>query len=459
MIIFLIPPTVARRICGAFFFFKGQVSVAPGRRNLPGKDVWIWILLDRILSLGILRLSAPLAAAGARIRQIADKSPAMARPTLLLPCLPALIVAALSAAPAPAQSPVSPAALSAYQAKLAQYERARSGYEEVASTYWEAVSEKRRQRNEKRRQRIAITADDYVLTQPPVYTGPPRPVDPLAPSLPPSEQQPIPVLADFLKAASDQFGFVPDLPQSDQDFKRAYARAASAAGLTQEQVVGVYAFETGGNGAYNTQAGVTPTRANAISPALGYNQLLSTNTVSLLAEFGNRYLAALRMKAVTLRGEAKRVMDRKVDALTRMIAYARSVPNRWSEQDRLAKTTVGGWGIHAAVLDIDLGPLLQVQKLANSLHFARMKGYTAPLNAAELELMNLTGDGNGFDMLTMPQSLRERVPTANFFQPQGYERNPVARRTGVVANLFADVEGKMAKSAQAPGAKDLAAAF
>ena len=30
--------------------------------------------------------------------------------------------------------------------------------------------------------------------------------------------------------------------------------------------------------------------------------------------------------------------------------------------------------------------------------------------------MNLTGDGNGFDMVSMPQSLRERVPTANFFQ-------------------------------------------
>ena len=67
------------------------------------------------------------------------------------------------------------------------------------------------------------------------------------------------------------------------------------------------------------------------------------------------------------------------------------------------------------------------------MHFARAKGYMAPLTAAELELMNLTGDGNGFDMVSMPQALRERVPTANFFQQSGYERNPVARRTGVVA--------------------------
>jgi hypothetical protein len=207
------------------------------------------------------------------------------------------------------------------------------------------------------------------------------------------------------------------------------------------------------------QAGVTPTRPNAISPALGYNQLLSTNTVSLLAEFGERYLAALRMKTVQMRGEAKRQYERKIKAFERMVAYSRTVPRRWGEQDKLAKQTRGGWGVHAAVLDIDVGPMLQVQKLIDSVHFAKMKGYTAPLTAPELELMNLTGDGNGFDMVTMPQALRERVPTANFFQRNGYERNPVARRTGVVANLVADIAGKMAKSAQAPGAKELAAAF
>jgi hypothetical protein len=73
--------------------------------------------------------------------------------------------------------------------------------------------------------------------------------------------------------------------------------------------------------------------------------------------------------------------------------------------------------------------------------------------------MNLTGDGNGFDIVTMPHELRVRVPTSNFFQQQGYERNPVARRTGVVANLIADVEGKMQRGAQAQGARDLAASF
>jgi hypothetical protein len=142
-----------------------------------------------------------------------------------------------------------------------------------------------------------------------------------------------------------------------------------------------------------------------------------------------------------------------------MIAFTRTVPNNWNEFDKLAKTTPGGIGIHAVVLDRDIGPLLQVQKLLNSVRFARAKHYDAPLTAAELELMNLTGDGNGLDMVMMPPALRQRVPTANFFQQSGYERNPVARRTGVVAGLLADIEGKMMRASQSPGAKDLAAAF
>ena len=374
-----------------------------------------------------------------------------------LVCL--LAMGMLMAAPVARAQPA--AAITDYQAKLAQYEVARATYDAEASAYWDAIAEKRRARNTKRREHLPIGLDDYVLTQPPVYSGPARPIDPHAPAQPPPERPEIPVVADFLKNAAEQFGFVPDRPASDVDFKRAYAKAALAAGLTRDQIVGVYVFETGGNGSYDSQAGLVPYRAGAraISPAVGYNQLLSTNTVSLFAEDGNRYLLALRQRAKGLTGPAKLAMERKIEGLKRMIAYSRSVPNRWSEHDRLAKTTLGGFGIHAAVLDIDLGPLLQVQKLTDSVRFARTKGYAAPLTAAELELMNLTGDGNGFDMVTMPQALRARVPTANFFQQQGYERNPVARRTGVVANLIADIESKMSHGAQAQGARDMAAAF
>lgn len=362
------------------------------------------------------------------------------------------------AASASAQNLPAPSAAGQVQERAA-YLQARAVYERAATAYWDDVAAKRRTRIAKRRQHETIVATDYVLTQPPVYSGPPRPAELKPPPEPLVEQEPIPVVADFLQAAADEFGFVPDLPRSDADFKRAYVKAALAAGLTREQIVGVYAFETGGRGTYDMQAGVTPTRTRAISPALGYNQLLSTNTVSLLAEDGDRYLAILTAKARKLTGEPRAAFERKLAALRKIVAYCRSVPPQWSAYDRLAKKTRGGWGAHAAVLDIDIGPLLQVQKLLDSVRFARSKGYTAPLGAAELELMNLTGDGNGIDLVTMPRDLRGRVPTANFFQPTGYARNPIAKRTGTVANLFAELETIIAREIRSPGAQEMASAF
>jgi hypothetical protein len=335
----------------------------------------------------------------------------------------------------------------------------RQAYEAAAEAYWQAVIDKRRARNAKRRQHEPVGLDDYVLMQPPVYSGPPASGSAPQPSARPKPD--IPVIADFLKAAAAEFGFVPDRPQSEIAFKTAYGKAAAAAGLTREQVVGIYAFETGGNGTYDVQAGLTSSRpgAKAISPAIGYNQLLSTNTVGLLAEDGDRFIARLHQQSAAMTGEARRTMLRKIAALRRMVMFARSVPNAWNEHDRLAKTTAGGIGLHAAVLDRDLGPLLQVQKLLNSVQFARAKGYTAALTAAELELMNFTGDGNGIDMVMMPPDLRRQVPTANFFQQSGYERNPVARRTGTVAGLLASIESKMERAAQSRGARDMAAVF
>jgi hypothetical protein len=87
------------------------------------------------------------------------------------------------------------------------------------------------------------------------------------------------------------------------------------------------------------------------------------------------------------------------------------------------------------------------------------KGFAAPLTAAELEMMNLTGDGNGFDMVTMPPHMRERVPTSNFFQRGGYERNPVARRNDTVAKLIAAADAKMDAEARLSGARALSDAY
>jgi len=356
----------------------------------------------------------------------------------------------------------SPQAIAEYRARLREYQEARAAFEEQAGAYWSAITEKRRGRNAKRREHLAIGLDDYVLTQPPVYSGPKRPINP-EPSPPEPthrERKYIPLVADLLKAAAELFQFAPQRPASEVEFKRAYARVAAAAGLTREQAVRVYAFETGGNGNHDMQAGLEYARpgAHAISTAMGYNQLLTTNSVELLAEQGAEFLRALSEKAAQLSGNPRKAMDHKIAVLKRMVAEARSVPDEWAQHEKLGDTPQG-WALHAMVLDIDVGPLLQTHKLLTSVIFARAKGYTRPLSAAELEMMNLTGDSTGLDMVTMPQAVREQVPTANFFQRSGYERNPVAIRHNTVARLLAITDSRMDSNGQLPGAKELAAAF
>ena len=78
-----------------------------------------------------------------------------------------------------------------------------------------------------------------------------------------------------------------------------------------------------------------------------------------------------------------------------MVQFALSVPDEWSQHKILASSPKG-LGIHALNLDVDVGPLLQTQKLLDSVLFAKKHGYTETLTAAELEMMNLSGDGNGF---------------------------------------------------------------
>lgn len=355
----------------------------------------------------------------------------------------------------------SPQAIAEYRRKLKEYEQARAAFEEEAGAYWSAISEKRKGRNAKRRDRQTIALDDYVLTQPPVYSGPKRPVNPEPEEeKPPRERKPIPVVADLLKAAADNFQFAPQRPSSEVEFKRAYARYALAAGLTREQAVRVYSFETGGTGNHDMQSGLSASRpgSRAISTAIGYNQLLTTNSVELLAEQGHEFIKDLTAKAAALSGAPRKAMDQKLAVLKKMVAFTRTVPDTWSEHEKLANTPQG-WAVHAMVLDIDVGPMLQTHKLLTSVIFARAKGYNRPLSAAELEMMNLTGDGTGLDMVTMPQAMREQVPTSNFFQRGGYERNPVAIRHNTVAKLLAVTDERMDFNSSKPGAKELAAAF
>lgn len=333
------------------------------------------------------------------------------------------------------------------------WEFAYAAYSKKAEQYWEDVAQKRKIRNEKRRNGQNITQNDYVLNQPPIYDGPPRPAmpQPIEPAKPSAE---IPKIKDFLKAAKSVYGFTPNRPRNEQEFMRAYANAAAKAGLTRNQLVALYAFETGGNGTYDLQAGMLNSTANQqpISTAIGYNQLIATASVSVMHEFGPEIVHELETQAQTVKEPERRHLLYKANVVREMTSRARTVPHKWSAQAQLAKTPAG-LGIHAMTLDKDVGPLLQTHKLRTSMHFLYAKGFSRNLSGAELEMLNLTGDGNGYDMISMPKNLRDIVPTANFFLRVGYERNPIAKRNDTVAKLLTATEEKMRRNMQQDGAK------
>jgi hypothetical protein len=368
-------------------------------------------------------------------------------------CTHLVLPSAISAQTETPSQNATPAQMAEYLVKLAEYDAARAAYQVRANPYWAEVKAKRAARFAKRRAHHEITLDDYVLTQPPEYTGPKKPIDPS------STRHEVPVVADFLQHAAQQFDFVPEQPAHEIDFKRAYARVASAAGLTKDQAVRVYAFEATGNGNYDLEAGQEFDRnALAITTALGYNQLLSANSVELLAEQGKQFIETLKSRVVDAPAAKKAALEKKIAILQKMVTFARSVRDDWNVHERLGRTPKG-LAIHALNLDIDIGPLLQTQKLMNSVNFAKERGYGEPLTAAELEMMNLTGDGNGFDIVTLPPAMRAKVPTSNFFTQSGYEHNPVARKNNTVAALLAATDTVMDRETQLPGAKDLAASF
>jgi hypothetical protein len=353
-----------------------------------------------------------------------------------------------------AQQPKLAAAVAQYRRALEEYNRAWQSYTAVSSAYWNQISEKRQLRNAKRARGETLSISDYVLTQPPVYTGPPRPQNPLKPEVKPPRIY-VPVVADFVAAAHQEFKFVPRFPQSETEFKRGYAKVALAAGLTRDQIVRIYGFEATGNGSYDIEAGLEYNKhGRAITTALGYNQLLATNSVEILAEKGDELIRQVQSKSALASGAEHQPVDGKIDILRKMVAFARSVPDAWGQHEILANTPKG-LAVHALNLDLDVGPMLQTQKLLDSIVFARRKGFSRSLTAAELEMMNLTGDGNGFDMVTMPLSWRDQVPTANFFRPNGYADNPVAQRNNVVAKLIAATDARMDEEIKKPGAREL----
>ena len=82
---------------------------------------------------------------------------------------------AAEAAKAADAAEAAKAAKAATEAAIEAYIRARTAFKNETEAYWQSIGDKRSARIAKRRNGEQIVLADYVLEQPPVYSGPPRP--------------------------------------------------------------------------------------------------------------------------------------------------------------------------------------------------------------------------------------------------------------------------------------------
>lgn len=344
------------------------------------------------------------------------------------------------------------------------YLRAHAQYERDLDDYWSAVEERREQRRLKRSAGHDFSPDDFIAVQPPRYAGPALPPDitrivaSVSAAAPPPAKapEPLPTLPDFLAHARKEYGFIP-APTSETIFKQRYAEEALALGLSKDQVVRVFALETGGRGTYDMQAGIDPAtkKGTAISTALGYAQLLAANSVNELAKHGDAFVARLEALSRRRANGPGRVqhLRAKTLAVRRMLRAVRSVPDTWSAHVALARLPKG-LGVHALNLDADIGPWLQTIKLKGVREVAEKAG-RPQLSGAEIELMNLAGPRTGLDM--MEQVARDK-PTSNFFARAAYYRNTIVRDKSA-ADLLKALEARMDVNLRQTGSIEFAAAF
>jgi len=342
---------------------------------------------------------------------------------------------------------------------------ARTRFERELDAYWAEIEAKRKGRRPKRAKGLLFSQEDYVWTFPPEYAGPYLSADlnrrwkrfeaAQEMARPTKARESLPGIDGFLAAAKKHYGFEPTRI-SEREFKRRYAEEALSLGLTKEQVVRVYALETGGNGTADMQAGIHPItkKGRPISSALGYAQLLHANTIGELVKHGDTFIKRLKQMAASAHNPARIAeLDAKIAALRRMLKAARSVPDDWGEHVEFAKTS-RGYGMHALNLDGDIGPWLQSIKPKGLKDFAARKGVTN-LSGEEIELMNLSGPATGLEMM---QPVGLTAPTPNFFTRRAYYVNKmVMGKTS--AELLAEFTRRMDDSSKKPGAVEFLQAF
>ncbi|HVZ03507.1 hypothetical protein [Hyphomicrobium sp.] len=345
------------------------------------------------------------------------------------------------------------------------WKEARSTFNDQTDAYWDAVENKRQVRRRKRSAKIPFSQSDYVMRFPPRYTGPS-----LSPSLAkkyyrfvaqernetPQPRKELATIDDYLDAAKRVYHFVPER-LTEREFKLRYAKEARALGLSKDQVVRVYALETGGRGTYDMQAGIHPTKktGRAISSALGYAQLLNANSVNELARSGATFIAQLKRMIRNPNNTPARTaaLRRKLVALRHMYANVKRLRFEWHVQQAYAKTDAG-MGIHVLNIDGDIGPMLQAMKLKTLKDTAAKQG-RASLTGAELELMNLAGPMTGLEMMEQPGS---SAPTTNFFSRRAYYVNKMVKGL-TAAQLRAEIDRRMTQAITNPGCLEFAEAF
>lgn len=345
------------------------------------------------------------------------------------------------------------------QATLKAYESARAAHFRRVDQYWRQTELKRHKRKAKIAAGKPLSVEDYVKEQPPVYKGPKRPDEimamlPKPPKPPVAAHEPVAVLTDFLREAQTVYSFKPDRVSED-DFMIYYAVEAIRLGLSRDQVVRLYALETGGMGTHDLQSGFNPRTGRAASTAIGYAQLLAANSVEQVRKDGADFAARLERLAAEAGATAAQSESMRIKAaiIRRMIVDARKVPESWPAHVAYGKTP-NGLAMHALNLDGHIGPWMQVVKLKGVMEYAAKRGQVR-LTGAQLELMNLAGPGSGFEMLKPPG---RDMPTSNFFERGGYERNPVVHdKTG--AQLLARLDEIMDRNVQKAGAQQFARIF
>lgn len=345
------------------------------------------------------------------------------------------------------------------------WKAARRAHDQKLDAYWDKVDGKRAERKKKRNQVESFATDDYVMSFPPTYAGP-KLSDGVAAKYAkflaeqekasPEPSKEIPNVADYLAAAERVYGFVPER-LTEKEFKRRYAEEAHALGLSKEQVVRVYALETGGIGTYDMQAGIHPIKKTGrpISSALGYAQLLDANSVNELSLNGAHFIERLQQKAASpkISAERRASLKRKIAVLKRMYANVKRVPFDWGRHQSYAKTTEG-MGIHTLNIDGDIGPMLQANKLKGLMELAAKKG-RPNLTGAQIEVMNLSGPATGLELM---QPAGMKAPVTNFFARRAYYVNKmVVGLTG--EQLLAELDRRMNESVKSAGAIEFAEAF